>query len=750
MRSALVVARREWGAYLRSPAGWAVMALFLTLQGVVFWLFVQFLGRPDAPPGGVMEFFFGGTILYWIALALLATVVPMRLVADELRTGTIEPLLTAPVTPAAVVVGKWLAALAFYLAAWAPTLLYLAYLRAVGAHLDPGPIAAGYLGTALLGAAAMAVGLLASALTRSQLVAATASFVAFFVALLAGVLEAQAQSATVASALRRLSLFRLMEDFGHGIVDSRHVLLLATTAVVALAAAAGAVGRLRGPTPEDVPRRRRAPAVLAPALAAAIALMVNYLGGRHYLRGDWTGDRLYALSDRTVAILRALPRDVTATVFFYPRRETEQARAIAGFVRELGARFTRYAPDRFHLEVVDPDRDPVRAETAMKRFGVNAADLGQGIVVVTSGGRSKVITRDDLVDPEIDPSGAPGPALHAWKGEGAFVSAILTVTDDHPVVVCFSKGHGEPDIDSFDDGGYSSFAEQIRRDGDDVRAVEHLAGGVPSDCGALVVAEPQVAYTDAELAAVDAFLARGGRLLGMIGPVFNRDASGFAHVGVEALAARWGVRLGDNLVVDPAHASEIEGPSVWTAGPDNYFPHPITSRLAGRLTTWPRTREVTPLVPSAARAGFEVRPLVHSSPDGWGETDMPTIRGEADLVFDPARDQRGPVNVAAAVQTPGDGAAPGARLVFLGSGRLVMNVRLAGVTVRDYDSDLVLSCLAWLTEREQRIGIAPKIPARVAVALDERQVSWAFRLFAVGVPLVCLGVAGVVWRRRAV
>ena len=54
--------------YFRTPAGWAVLALFLLLQGLVFWMFVQFLGRPDAPPGGVMEFFFGGTILYWIAL----------------------------------------------------------------------------------------------------------------------------------------------------------------------------------------------------------------------------------------------------------------------------------------------------------------------------------------------------------------------------------------------------------------------------------------------------------------------------------------------------------------------------------------------------------------------------------------------------------------------------------------------------------------------------------------------------------
>jgi ABC-2 type transport system permease protein len=746
MRNAPVVARREWAAYMRAPAGWAVLALFLLLQGVVFWKLVHFLGRPDAPPGGVMEFFFGGTILYWIALALLATVVPMRLVAEELRAGTIEPLLTAPVTPGDVAVGKWLAAFAFYLAAWAPTLLYLAYLRAVGAHLDPGPIAAGLLGTALLGAAAMAVGLLASALTRNQILAATASFVAFFVALLIPVLETQVRSPALAALLRRLSLFQLMEDFGHGIVDSRHILALVTVAALALGAAAARIARLRGPEPEDAPKARRVPRLLTPVLVAAIALMVNYLGGRHYLRGDWTRGRLYALSDRTAAVLRALPRDVTATVFYYPRRETEQSLAIAAFLRELGARFTRFAPERFHFEIVDPDRDPVRAEATAKRFGVNAADMNEGVVVLTSGARSKVLTRDDLVDPDVDPSGAPGPAIRAWKGEAAFVSGILTVTDDHPVVVCFSKGHGEPDTESFEEGGYSSFAEEIRRDGDEVRPVERLAGGVPSDCRVLVVAEPQVAYSDAELAAIDAFLGRGGRLLAMVGPVFNHDATGFAHVGIEALAARWGVRLGDNVVVDPPHASEVEGPSVWTAGPDNYAPHPITARLAGRVTTWPRTREVTPAgaeaAPAPARAGLEVKPLVRSSAEGWGETDLATIRGEVDLTFDPGRDVRGPVNVGVAV------ASPGARLVILGSGRLVMNGRLSGLMLRDYDSDLVLSSLAWLSDREARIGIAPKIPERVAVTLDERQVASAFYLFVVGVPVACLVMAGVVFRRR--
>jgi ABC-2 type transport system permease protein len=752
MRNATTVARRDFTAYWQSPAGLTVAALFLTLQGLVIWMFIQFLSRPEAPPGGVMEFFFGGTILYWIAVGLLATVLPMRLLAEEIRTGTIEPLLTAPVTAVDVVLGKWLAAFGFYLALWTPTLLYLLFLRAIDAPLDPGPILAGYLGTAAVGGAALAFGLWASSVTRHQLVAATLSFVSFFVLLLLGVLENQVGDPRWVALLRRLSLFRIMEDFGHGIVDSRHLILLATVTVLGLVAAVRSVRALRG----------RA-ALATPVLVLVIASMVNYLGGRHYLRGDWTRARLYQVSDKSVSVLRHLPRRVDAYVFLYPRRESEDARALGGMLRELCDRFARYAPDRFHAEIIDPDRNPARAEAMQKKYGVGAYEMGQGVVIFVSGKQSKFLTRDDLVDYDLEgePEETPdaGGRLRAWKGEPAFVSALLTVSRDDPPSLCFVKGHGEPDIESFEDGGYATFAEELRRDAYRTRALDRLAPApIPADCALLVIAEPQQAYSDAEVTALDAHLARGGRLLMMLGPVFNHDASGFADLGLEPLAQRWGVRLGNNLVVDPAHASDVEGPSVWTTR--DYAPGAaaVLTRLSGRVTVWPRTREVgaaadvqaPPRAPAAAPPPI-TRELVHTSDAGWGETDLATIRGEADLAFDPGRDVKGPVPVAVAVERPAAGSAsPITRLAVFGTGRLVMNYRLAGTLLRDYDRDLVLSTIAWLTDRQERSGIGPKVPERVRLTLEEGTVARAFRLFVIGLPLGCLMLAGLVWYRRRV
>ena len=279
----------------------------------------------------------------------------------------------------------------------------------------------------------------------------------------------------LAAALRRVSLLRMMDDFSHGIVDSRHVVLLVTVTVLALAVATAALARARGPVPADAPAARRWPPRVAVPLVAIIALSVHLLAGRHTTRGDWTRQSLYALSERTIAIVRALPRPVDVTVFMYSSRGSERARAIDGYVHELVERIAAHAGGNFRAEFVDPDRDPQRAEAAVKRYGIGAYEMGQGAIVFASGARSKVVTWEDLIEPDVDADGEAGPAIRAWRGEAAFASALLTVTSDKTLLVCFSQGHGEPDITSLGDGGYAAFADELKREGDGVRALDSIA-----------------------------------------------------------------------------------------------------------------------------------------------------------------------------------------------------------------------------------------------------------------------------------
>jgi ABC-type transport system involved in multi-copper enzyme maturation permease subunit len=224
---ALTIARRELGAYLFQPLSYLVIGFFLAVEGYSFWLLLSLLSGRSTPHGAILQYFFGGTFLYWLFVIFLVSVLTMRLVAEERQCGTLEPLLTAPVRERDIIFGKYLGALGFWVALWAPTLLYVALLAAYApgsARLDPGPIASGYFGTIVVGASAIAVGLWSSTLTRSQIVAAVLCFSILTIVLLLGALgDATIQTGPLGAVLRYIDLFRQMEDFGRGIVDTRHL-----------------------------------------------------------------------------------------------------------------------------------------------------------------------------------------------------------------------------------------------------------------------------------------------------------------------------------------------------------------------------------------------------------------------------------------------------------------------------------------------------------------------------------------------
>jgi ABC-type transport system involved in multi-copper enzyme maturation permease subunit len=240
MRNVPTIARRELSTYFYSPLAYVVLTLFLLFQGWWFWALVEVLAQPNAPHGAVMQFYFGGTFLFWMILIFVVSTITMRLIAEERRTGTIETLLTCPVTDTEVVLGKYLGALLFYAFLWLPTVAYVFILRAYspdGQGPEAGPVLAGYLGTLLVGATFIAAGLLASSLTRNQIIAAVLAFVFLALLLLLGVLEMFVQEPAWRDRLSYANLFSQMEDFGKGIVDSRPIVFHLSLTVFFLFAA---------------------------------------------------------------------------------------------------------------------------------------------------------------------------------------------------------------------------------------------------------------------------------------------------------------------------------------------------------------------------------------------------------------------------------------------------------------------------------------------------------------------------------
>ena len=221
MRNVPTMAQRELGAYFLSPIAYSVIAMFLFSSGLAF-------GLGTFTPGG--EASLRSLFDFWIIL-IMVFVLPMltmRLVSDELRVGTIETLMTAPITEIEVVLGKFCGAFVFYLILLAALLLYPFLLRLYG-PVDSTLLFCNYLGLLLLGGLYIAVGLFFSSCTKHQVIAVLLSFALLALMTFASHALAQLVEGWPRVLLQQLSIRTHFHDFVRGMFDLNHVVFFLTT-----------------------------------------------------------------------------------------------------------------------------------------------------------------------------------------------------------------------------------------------------------------------------------------------------------------------------------------------------------------------------------------------------------------------------------------------------------------------------------------------------------------------------------------
>jgi ABC-2 type transport system permease protein len=234
MKNVLTLLRRELNAYFASVLGYVMLMFFLLVMGVTFSVIVNFLLTRGSTQLTAMDYMFS---LFWLPSLVVVPMITMRLLAEEKRSGTIEMLMTAPVTDFEVVFSKFSGAVILYGLMWALTGFYVLILQrfSSGTTLDLGPIASGYLGVLAIGQFLIALGLLTSSLTKNQVAAALMSFALCFLFLFVLYwLTILFEGGVIGKALRFVSAFEHMQDFTRGIVDVRPVLLYLTGTIVAL------------------------------------------------------------------------------------------------------------------------------------------------------------------------------------------------------------------------------------------------------------------------------------------------------------------------------------------------------------------------------------------------------------------------------------------------------------------------------------------------------------------------------------
>jgi ABC-2 type transport system permease protein len=220
----LGVFKREMLSLWVTPLAWVLLFIFLMLQGASFYQIVlHFVSFSNMTiDQGPVQAYFGQSFFLVLSLLLVCPALTMRLLAEERKSGTIEALLTAPVTAAGVVFGKYLATLCTYCLMWLPTVLYIVMLRDTG-EVDWKVVLSSYLGVFSVGAAYLAIGTLMSALTQSQLVAMMLSTLVIFGLLILGVGERIFDPGPLRELCGHMSVLSHLDEVSKGIVDLRRI-----------------------------------------------------------------------------------------------------------------------------------------------------------------------------------------------------------------------------------------------------------------------------------------------------------------------------------------------------------------------------------------------------------------------------------------------------------------------------------------------------------------------------------------------
>jgi len=215
---------------LISPPTYIAAVLFVSLMGFLYWAILRGMINTPEESLPIVQFL----KIFWIPVFFVVPLLTMRSVAGERSTGTLDTLMTTPTSRVAVILSKFSGAYIFYMLLWLSTLSFpliaskfFPSAAVSGSLLETAPIIGGFAFLALSGVLFISIGIFASSITRSQLVAGMLSFTTLFVAIIGGqqlgnIAENGAELASWASELvNYLQIFEHLDDFSRGVIDTR-------------------------------------------------------------------------------------------------------------------------------------------------------------------------------------------------------------------------------------------------------------------------------------------------------------------------------------------------------------------------------------------------------------------------------------------------------------------------------------------------------------------------------------------------
>ena len=449
-----------------------------------------------------------------------------------------------------------------------------------------------------------------------------------------------------------------------------------------------------------------------------ILVAINYLGTRQNKRWDFTANQVYSLSDQTIKILKDLKEPVKVTVFERSDRQDIHKDRLEAF---------QYETTKLTTEFIDPDKEPTRAGAAKVET--------LPTILFEFQGRTERVTSSN---------------------EQELTNALIKVVTGKTRKVYFTQGHGEKDTASSDRGGFTSAVEAMKQDNlsvDQLVLIQQKT--VPDDATIVVIAGPTTDFFPPEIEALNAYVAKGGKVMVMLDPLLT----GPAQPLLTQFLTDWGIRAGNDVVLDASGMGQMLGTDASVPVAAQYPGHPITEGFRV-ITAYPMARSMTPI--EGGSNSHTAQPLVNTSPQSWSEADLASLStGKAQVEFNADKgDKQGPITLAAAVSAvatvlpPAGNASPDSpdfqrqpesRVVAVGDSDFATNMAIGISGNRDF----FMNSLNWLSQQENLIAVRPRQPEdrRLSLTADQQNRIMILVLFIIPGLVFATGVY-TWWSRR--
>lgn len=715
MRRFVALILRELAAYFNSPIAYIVLTAFLAISGFFFAGYL-FSYANNGVPARYFDTMYGMSLI----IILVTPFITMRLIAEEKNRGTIETLLTSPVSELAIVTSKFGSAMVFVVYLLVPTLIHLAVL-AKYANVDWSACLVGYLGLLLLASAVVSIGLFISALCSSQIAAGIITFVVCFILVSiefgAGLIRQEEN--LWRQVLLRVSFPNNTFPFLTGILDTRPVIYFLSFVALFLFATVKILGSRRWVRPSLV-----VPVfLLSVLLLAANLVILNMTSHKYFVRKDMTAMKRYELEPRTMNLLRRLDQDIyiyaTPMTQGGPYFRDESLPTAWEETARLIEEMKKYTDHLKYKVLTNMDVDDIgKVQQAFQEVGTNMLYLmtGSGSQLQTKKIHIKEVYRGDEQTGRV----------FQFSAEQKLWQAMHTMLNRQRITIYVSTGHGELGMD--DPQPQSILAMRKILEGSEnaqFRPIDLFrTARVPSDCDLLMILSPEEKFRREELDVLREYLQRGGRLFMTVMPA--------REVNLDKVMDEWGIVLDKR----PLYSREMPGPGVVLVS--DFRAHAVNP--AG----W-KGRRLPFLAPCVVGTldkppeGVQVQSLMFAGPDSVAQQGEPGKQ----MVLSP-----GPHPVAAASSSEPKPGQKQTRIIVWGSAYAISNL------ARNWGNDIpeyFMNTFKWLTEKEEEIvGPPPKKLDEEPLRLTDSD-ALIIRVIAWGVlPLlgVLLGVTTWVFRRK--